>query len=95
MSAHTAQADVPSAGQEGRNWTPGCVKTPQAEKRREWFFSDRTKSNTLTNSGALKSDPRKHLFYRLGEPLRFRTAKHCGHPVPNYFTSAILANPHF
>jgi hypothetical protein len=22
---------------------PGCVKTPQAEKRREWTFSDRSK----------------------------------------------------
>jgi hypothetical protein len=52
----------------------GCVKTQKIEKRRELFFSDRVKANTLTNSRAHYCDSEKRSFYRRRAPLRFYTA---------------------
>ncbi len=52
----------------------GCVKTQKIEKRRELFFSDRIKTNTLTNPRARYCDSEKRSFYRRRAPLRFYTA---------------------
>ncbi len=43
----------------------GCVKTQKIEKRRELFFSDRVKANTLTNSRADYCNPEKRSFYHV------------------------------
>jgi hypothetical protein len=50
---------------------PGCVKTPQTEKRLEWFFSDRAKSNTVKISHAPKCGSEEDLFCCLRASLRF------------------------
>jgi hypothetical protein len=52
----------------------GCVKTQKFEKRRELFFSDQAKANTLTNSCAYYCDSEKRSFCRRRAPLRFYTA---------------------
>src|SRR6266702_8366340 len=53
----------------------GCVKTQKSQNRRELFFSDQAKANTLKNSGRYNCDPEKRSFYRRRAPLRFYTAK--------------------
>jgi hypothetical protein len=52
----------------------GCVKTQKFEKRRELFFSDQAKANTLKNSRRYNCDSEKRSFYRRCAPLRFYTA---------------------
>jgi hypothetical protein len=52
-----------------------CVKTQKFEGRRESFFSDQAKANSLTNSRGYNCDSEKRSFYRRGAPLRFCTAR--------------------
>src|SRR6266571_5203339 len=54
---------------------PGCVKTQNAWKRLEWSFSDRSKSNALTNFRDHNPDPTECLFYRSFTSPRFYTTK--------------------
>src|SRR5712692_2529600 len=66
----------------------GCVKTQKSQNRRELFFSDQAKANTLKNSRRYNCDSEKRSFYRRRAPLRFYTAKtqsgHCivRNPLP-------------
>ena len=53
----------------------GCVKTQKSQNRRELFFSDQAKANTLKNSRRYNCDSEKRSFYRRRAPLRFYTAK--------------------
>jgi len=47
----------------------GCVKTQKFEKRRELFFSDQAKANTLKNSRHYNCDSEKRSFYRRRAPF--------------------------
>src|SRR6266849_3504426 len=63
----------------------GCVKTQKSQNRRELFFSDQAKANTLKNSRRYNCDSEKRSFYRRRAPLRFYTAKtQSGSPAPNF-----------
>ncbi len=46
----------------------GCVKTQKSQNRRELFFSDQAKANTLKNSGRYNCDSEKRSFYRRRRP---------------------------
>src|SRR6516225_8843498 len=69
----------------GANWTskqsqngandPGCVKTQKIVERRERFFQDEVKSDSLRNFCAPKREFAKGPFYRLRSPSCFYAAK--------------------
>ena len=61
---------------------PGCVKTSQASKPREWL-SRRSKSNALRNCHCPHCDPRKDLFYQFSHHAFLRSQDLIG-------TSALL-----
>ena len=54
---------------------PGCVKTQKIVERRERFFQDGVKSNSLANVCAPKRESAKCLFYRIRPLGRFYTTK--------------------
>src|SRR6516165_2267122 len=54
---------------------PGCVKTQKIVERRERFFQDEVKSDSLRNFCAPKREFAKGPFYRLRSPSCFYAAK--------------------
>ena len=80
LVAHVRDAPIAIAGQltmQKRSYEPiaseaeadaGCVKTARAEKRLEWFFSNRPKSNKLTNSRHRNATRRSILSIALAQP---------------------------
>ena len=58
------------------SYDPGCVKTPEAQKRGEIDFSDQSRLVALRNCLCFKCDPKRDLFYQ------FRRGRVFTHPRP-------------